>query len=515
MGPAGHAVWLHSLGNVLRCGPLDGLRSAKALTVELWVRASTPLNGSLDLHCAGGPQPGIDFAFSLTKDGHLSGAFREKNSWFGVPSVFQPQPGVWQHIAIVCDDQSISAYVNGRAAGNTAGGLAGLLHGRPLAIFVTADQISEPFSIELDELRVWSVARNAKQIRNAMNRTVAPIERGLVGYWRFDEGGGQIARDLSLSAAHAQLGETVMPDGSDPLWLVSDVPLTRTATEKPARSAEQGSALEFDGTDDYVDMGNAPELRIANAVTVEAWIKPAIVKGERPILSKEVARGRQNAFELLVRDGHLGFRVSDGTAGCCGDQGWFPATGKTPIEPGFWHHAAGVYDGQQVSVYLDGVLEGSVAFENPIAHVPTSVKLGINSLVSSKFFAGQMDEVRLWNRARSQSEIFDSMNRLLRGNEPGLVGYWTFDEAANAAASSATCQVVFDHSRHNNHGVLGGSMARDSKDPRPVISEAPVAPTTESWGAKEAQASVGRTAQSRPLLRLWTSLSVWQRIYSP
>jgi len=74
-------------------------------------------------------------------------------------------------------------------------------------------------------------------------------------------------------------------------------------------------------------------------------------------------------------------------------------------------------------------------------------------------FQGQIDEVRLWNRARSQDEIQRSMNYRLVGNEPGLIGYWRFDEAAG--------NTVHDQTDNANHGTIDGN-------PQWVISEAPI-----------------------------------------
>ena len=75
---------------------------------------------------------------------------------------------------------------------------------------------------------------------------------------------------------------------------------------------------------------------------------------------------------------------------------------------------------------------------------------------------------------RAQEEIIADMNRALRGDEVGLVAYWTFDEAVGRKGSSPVPQVAFDRSAHNNHGILGGSLRADSKDPRWVPSGAPV-----------------------------------------
>jgi len=476
-GPAGHDLWFSGQNTRVLTGPLDGLRSAKAFTIEAWIRPSAPITECC-LFASSGTLAKSDFSFWFDGKGSLNGGMQmASGATLSSGADDCVRAGVWQHIAFVYGDRGSRFLVNGRCVKDykEARGHTPQFRGDPI---ILGGAESSFFSGEMDELRLWSVARTEAQIKETKNRTIAPSEPGLVGYWRFDEGDGKVARDLSPSAAHAQLGDSAMPDKNDPLWLVSDAPIAASAAAETTRPARQNFALQFDGKNTYVDMGNAPELRMPGPLTVEAWVKPATVaETELPILAKENANGQQNAYELLLTKGVVAFQVSDGSAGCCGAQGWFPAMGKTALQPGLWRHVAGVYDGRQISVYLDGVLEGSMAFDRTIPDVPFSVKVGMNAFSAPKYFAGLIDEVKLWNRARSQSEILTDMNRSLRGNEPGLVGYWTFDEPDQSGGTTSTCQIAFDHSGHQNHGFLGGAMAREANDPRWVVSDAPVAPS--------------------------------------
>jgi len=476
IGPAGHNLWFSGQGPRLVTMPLDGLRSAKAVTIEAWIRPSSPLSRASLFSIIYSSQGAVELRANLNEDGSLAGLLTGSSgrSLFQTPAVIRP--GEWQHVALVFSSNKVSVRVSGRSVCEQNWSDPIALAGERAVVGAAGDG-SEPFAGEIDEIRVWNVARSDSEIRDAMNRTISPNEPGLVGYWRLDEGEGKIARDLSPFRAHAQLGNRPVPDMDDPLWLVSDAPVVASAAAETTRPIRQNFALQFDGQDDYADMGNAPDLRLGGPLTIEAWIKPTIIAASgQPILAKENANGRQNAYELLLDHGLARFQVSDGSAGCCGAQGWFPATGKTTFQPNIWRHVAGVWDGRQISVYLDGILEGSRAFDRPIPDVPFSVKVGLNAFSQPKYFAGVIDEVRLWNRARSQAEIFTDMNRSLNGNEPGLIGYWTFDEPGEGGATSSTGQLAFDHSRHQNHGFLGGSIAREAGDPQWVVSDAPVAP---------------------------------------
>ncbi len=81
-------------------------------------------------------------------------------------------------------------------------------------------------------------------------------------------------------------------------------------------------------------------------------------------------------------------------------------------------------------------------------------------------FHGLIDEVRIWNVARTEEQIQASWNRSLRGDEPGLVGYWPLNEGSG--------QAIMDASAHHNDGRLGSTTGPDTNDPTWVVSDAPL-----------------------------------------
>ena len=72
----------------------------------------------------------------------------------------------------------------------------------------------------IDEVRVWNVARSEVEIQSAMSTPLSGNEPGLVGYWKLDEGSGQIAYDSIANGNNGQLGTTPGVDPSDPTWLL-------------------------------------------------------------------------------------------------------------------------------------------------------------------------------------------------------------------------------------------------------------------------------------------------------
>lgn len=69
----------------------------------------------------------------------------------------------------------------------------------------------------------------------------------------------------------------------------------------------------------------------------------------------------------------------------------------------------------------------------------------------SQFFAGKLDEIRIWNRALSQTEIRNNMNKQLTGSEPGLVAYYQMNEGENGTCEDG--KDVCDKSGNGNHGT--------------------------------------------------------------
>ncbi len=126
----------------------------------------------------------------------------------------------WQHVAASYDRGMLRLYINGRLDREVPGVLQPMNSTRPLSIGHEGPPFNGwQYSGEIDEVRVWGIRRSGAEIAATMMRKLGGGERGLVGYWRFDEGEGQVARDGSRMGNHGRLGASGGVDGADPMWV--------------------------------------------------------------------------------------------------------------------------------------------------------------------------------------------------------------------------------------------------------------------------------------------------------
>jgi hypothetical protein len=159
-----------------------------------------------------------------------------------------------------------------------------------------------------------------------------------------------------------------------------------------------GSALELDGIEDYVDCGNAVIFDMTDKITLSVWVKtndtgngehnPYVTKGDTAYGIKHFT---SNSIEFFVFDSGEWYQARSAA-----QNGSFN---------GIWHYLAGTYDGSQIKLYIDGILQAVTDHIGSIATNTFAVNIGRNSETTDRFYAGVIDEVRIYNRVLSQAEI--------------------------------------------------------------------------------------------------------------
>ncbi|MCG3195563.1 MAG: hypothetical protein GHCLOJNM_00029 [bacterium] len=146
------------------------------------------------------------------------------------PGVLETGPGliqfnVWTHLAATWDGVQMRLYQNGVLVGSRARFEPIGVVSTPFVVGSGSEQGNyEDFEGLIDEIRLWSVARTSEEINADMKRYLIGSEPGLIAYWTFDEGTGQVAQDLSPNAISLQLGREAGSDSYDPVWVASGIP---------------------------------------------------------------------------------------------------------------------------------------------------------------------------------------------------------------------------------------------------------------------------------------------------
>jgi hypothetical protein len=211
------------------------------------------------------------------------------------------------------------------------------------------------------------------------------IDQDTVAYWDFDEGSGQYVNDNSNFKNNGTRGGSTSAQSDDPTWVVGKF----------------GNALHFDGTNDYARVPHSNILAVTGHLTIDAWVK---------------ARG--SATYLAIADKYhtisgtaygYTFYLHHGTATLCiysGSNGFIDSVYTTSdLRDDTWHHVAGVYNGTNVSVYIDGKVERSKPWSYGPAFSTDHLGIGTRFSGLPMYFDGRIDELRIQKRAYSATEI--------------------------------------------------------------------------------------------------------------
>ena len=268
-------------------------------------------------------------------------------------------------------------------------------------------------------------------------------------------------------AQYERLAE-LQPD--KPKWhkklgvLYQNLPPERRETGKVV----EGTALTLGGNGSFVEIGDSESLNnITDKVTVSAWIKPTSYPHSyvRIIFrsDEQVQDNKKRSYILVIRrDGKLKITSSPNGEGYAS---LYSAPGLIKLNK--WNHVAGVIDAKNnfIKIFLDGIQVGHRNYHGKDRFYQCRLPLRIGAThrideVEKSSFIGQIDEVRVWNVARTVDEIRSDMNTQLNGDEPGLVGYWKFD--------AETEGVVHDATSNKNDGKLVGNATLEPYT-RPVF----------------------------------------------
>jgi hypothetical protein len=384
-GRFGGALSFDGTSSVITVNDSALLDLTNGMTLEAWVKPSSFTGWRTILYKE---NPGAGMAWSLyASDSNAPPAIYSAtsgNPWRHVTGVAMLTLNAWAHVAGTYNGSMLKIYVNGVMVRSVAAVGDMITTEGPLRI--GGHSISSQFFKGLiDEIRIYNRALSQSEIQADMNApvigTVAPPTTGPIAAFDFEEGSGEMVSDSS---------------GTGNTGFISSATWTT--------SGRYGRALSFDGTSSMITVNDSASLDLTNGMTLEAWVKPSSLTGWRTILYKENP-GVGLSWSLYASDSNAPPAVYSATDGNL----WRHVTGTAMLTLNAWTHVAGTYNGSTLKIYVNGVMVKSVAATGNMPITEGPLRIGGHSL-SSQFFKGLIDEVRIYSRALSQTEIQADMN---------------------------------------------------------------------------------------------------------
>ena len=207
------------------------------------------------------------------------------------------------------------------------------------------------------------------------------------------------------------------------------------------------SALNFDNTNQwsYVNAGTTftNNLTGSSSITVEAWISPASLGGFSTVCG--TYDGSDMQFLMRLDFGKLAFFISD--VAITG------VVGTSTLPTGVWTHVAGTWDGTDIKVYVNGVLENTTPKSGSFPNSGHPLIIGNSKITGTEGFDGNIDDLRIWSCAKSQAEISADMNKLHDGSE-GMLAYYDFENGTGATLTDLSGNGYTGTLMHTSSGPL-------------------------------------------------------------
>jgi hypothetical protein len=294
----------------------------------------------------------------------------------------------WSHVAATYDGNAVKLYINGvqEAVASFSGVVRHNASTTAIGCKITGGVCNYPFKGLVDEVEIYDRALTPSEVKaiyaagsagkcKVTSTCLAP-PCGMVGWW---------------------------PGDNNPNSLVGsglNGTLQNGATYAPGKVAQ---AFDLDGVNDYIDLGTSP-LLAPNEITVDYWVNSRAPQatGAHPVARAGYNNPPLDSWEFGFRaDQRLVFYLFTTTPAVGG------VTSTTVIAPNQWYHVAGTYDGSTVKIYINGQLESTAAFTGALRNNPSTTAIGCQVLggVCTYPFNGMVDELEIFNRALSQSEI--------------------------------------------------------------------------------------------------------------
>lgn len=197
----------------------------------------------------------------------------------------------------------------------------------------------------------------------------------------------------------------------------------------------QNYSFLLDGNEEYIQLPANADLDVGpDGFTIEAWIFANEWKGQQwqgSLVNTDAPSPDRGYAFRCGSNGKLSFVMSV-------DGAWTEVVSPAIMNEKQWHHVAAVKNTEALILYIDGLEIARLPFSGDAPAAGTPVRIGASGGFGDRFFDGAIDEVRIWNVARTQQQLADNKTVDLTGSESGLVTYFPFNEGSGTTIGNLT-----------------------------------------------------------------------------
>ena len=221
-----------------------------------------------------------------------------------------------------------------------------------------------------------------------------------------------------------------------------------------------GQALDFDGNNDRITIPYNASLNFTTELSIEAWIFPQATSYSRIVTKYSGGGNNPGEFVFDTYDGSVPTYLANGKGlrfAFTGVNGG-GVTSPNVLTLNTWNHVVGTFNNGVVKIYVNGieVNSGSTGFTSiPATFLDFTIGED-NTIGQAEFFNGKMDEISIWNKALSETEVVNNLNTCnFTGLEANLAAHYNFNQGIADSNNSGVTTLV-DYSPNNNDGTLVG-----------------------------------------------------------
>ncbi|MES2352848.1 MAG: LamG-like jellyroll fold domain-containing protein [Pseudomonadota bacterium] len=391
-GRFGKALSFNGTNSRVNVSDSSSLDLSAGMTIEAWVYPTATMSGWRDIVTKERSGGASYYLYANSdKNQPANGIFTSAENTLYAGT--QIPVNAWTHLTATYDGGTQRLYVNGVQVASRS--QTGAIQSSTSPLRIGGNAIwGEYFQGLIDEVRIYNRALSVSEIQSDMSTAIGlastppptptpSTKPGLVAAYSFDEGAGTTASDRS---GHSNTGTV-----SGATWV----------------NGRFGKALSFNGTNSRVNINDSASLDLSAGMTIEAWVYPtATMSGWRDIVMKE--RGSGVSYYLYANSDKN--QPANGVFTSAEDTLY----GSTQIPVNAWTHLTATYDGNTQRLYVNGVQVASRSQTGAIQSSTSPLRIGGNA-IWGEYFQGLIDEVRIYNRALSVSEIQSDMGTVIGG----------------------------------------------------------------------------------------------------